>query len=247
VDQYALVEETLSAPERAALAEQEAIVARGLRTFYDVGNALAQIRDGRLYRATHPTFAAYCRERWGVLSRTAYDLIGAAGVVDDVQDPARIGPTTCVMHGHMHPPDGSHAKEKYAYLLPPNPTALLRYRARLEATHARARAAGLVYSYHSDNADTMHCHACGGLLLQRHAPATPDGSTCPYELRDETEDRCVMFQGGCDCWDHTQRVTDGRCDHCGAAVPIVTLPAAELAALRRQRRDLPKPPPKAAS
>ncbi len=72
----------------------------------------------------------------------------------------------------------------------------------------------------------------GGLLLERHAPATPDGSTCPYELIGSTEDRCVMFQTYCDCWSHTQHVTDGHCDHCGVAVPIVTLPAAELAAFR---------------
>ncbi len=28
------------------------------------------------------------------------------------------------------------------------------------------------------------------------------------------------------------RITDSRCDHCGVAVPIVTLPAEELAAFR---------------
>ena len=43
-------------------------------------------------------------------------------------------------------------------------------------------------------------------------------------------DNCTMFDTGCDCWSHTQHVTEGRCDHCGAAVPIVTLPHEELAA-----------------
>jgi hypothetical protein len=43
----------------------EAIIERNLKTFIDVGNALLEIRDNRLYRDTHKTFEAYCHERWG--------------------------------------------------------------------------------------------------------------------------------------------------------------------------------------
>ncbi len=35
-----------------------------VQTFYEVGNALLQIRDERLYRQTHSTFEEYCREKW---------------------------------------------------------------------------------------------------------------------------------------------------------------------------------------
>jgi len=143
---------------------------------------------------------------------------------------AHLGPHTPVMLGHLHPPDGQHSQQQY--LLPDRLEELLLYRDRIAATHARAQAAGLAYAHESNTDDRINCHNCGGLLLERHAPATPDGSTCPYELIGSTEDRCVMYQTYCNCWSHTQHVTDSRCDHCGATVPIVTLPAAELAAFR---------------
>ena len=54
------------------LAECEQVIERGRQTFIEVGNALAAIRDGRLYTATHRSFEAYCRERWG-MSRTHAD------------------------------------------------------------------------------------------------------------------------------------------------------------------------------
>ena len=40
----------LTTTEIAELSKQEAIIKRGLKTFIDVGNALAVIRDERLYR-----------------------------------------------------------------------------------------------------------------------------------------------------------------------------------------------------
>lgn len=36
-----------------------------------IGKALATIRDGRLYREAHPSFKAYCQERWGISNRHA--------------------------------------------------------------------------------------------------------------------------------------------------------------------------------
>ena len=47
------------------LAECEAVIERGQQTFIEVGQALMEIRDSRLYRETHATFEAYCNERWG--------------------------------------------------------------------------------------------------------------------------------------------------------------------------------------
>lgn len=66
--------------ERADLERHEATIARGLDTFMAVGEALAAIRDGRLYRLSHATFEDYCRERWGLKRQRAYELMGAAGV-----------------------------------------------------------------------------------------------------------------------------------------------------------------------
>jgi len=66
------------------LVDCEAVIERGLATFVAVGDALVRIRDERLYRATHRTFEAYCRERWQLGRKRAYDLIGAASVAAEL-------------------------------------------------------------------------------------------------------------------------------------------------------------------
>jgi len=61
----------------------EDVIERGLKTFLEVGQALAEIRDQRLYKAHYTTFDQYLRERWRQrLSRSyASRLIQAAQVV----------------------------------------------------------------------------------------------------------------------------------------------------------------------
>ena len=76
----------LAQTEAHRLAACEATITQGLQTFYDVGTALLEIRDSRLYRAEHPTFEAYCRERWGMERRRAYQLIEAAEAFESVQN-----------------------------------------------------------------------------------------------------------------------------------------------------------------
>lgn len=70
----------LAVPERTRLAELEAVVDRGLRTFVEVGQALIEIRDSRLYRETHVTFEAYLDGRWGMARAHGYRLIDGARV-----------------------------------------------------------------------------------------------------------------------------------------------------------------------
>jgi hypothetical protein len=69
---------SLSQRDRSQLEECEEIIGRGLSTFFDVGSALLNIRDKRLYRGAHKTFEMYCRERWGIGRSYAWRLIGAA-------------------------------------------------------------------------------------------------------------------------------------------------------------------------
>ena len=66
------------------LAELEQLIERGLETFVEVGHALREIRDRRLYQPQHTTFEAYLRDRWQPrLSRQhAHRLIQAAQVAD---------------------------------------------------------------------------------------------------------------------------------------------------------------------
>jgi hypothetical protein len=68
-------------PADLRLRELEDVIERGLATFVEVGEALLEIRDTRLYRATHATFEAYCRDRWRMGREYAHRLIEASQVV----------------------------------------------------------------------------------------------------------------------------------------------------------------------
>jgi hypothetical protein len=72
-------------PAKPRLAELEAIIERGMRTFIEVGNALLEIRNRRLYREQgFKTFEDYCRERWNMSRTYAYRQIDAAKVVQNL-------------------------------------------------------------------------------------------------------------------------------------------------------------------
>ena len=64
-------------PQRGRLAELEAIVERGQKTFLEVGRALREIRDGRLYKKNYSTFEEYCQRRWGMGRSAAYAYMEA--------------------------------------------------------------------------------------------------------------------------------------------------------------------------
>lgn len=70
----------LTAAESDYLAECEDRIERGLQTFVEVGTALAMIRDNKLYREQHTTFALYCEARWGFSDRRARQIIDAAEI-----------------------------------------------------------------------------------------------------------------------------------------------------------------------
>jgi hypothetical protein len=74
----------LDETEKKRLQELEAIVAQGLQTFYEVGQALIEIRDRKLYRATHKTFEAYCQEKWSLTRPRAYQFMDASEVVQNL-------------------------------------------------------------------------------------------------------------------------------------------------------------------
>jgi hypothetical protein len=82
----ATINSPLSSNESARLAELEPIIQRGLKHFTEVGAALQEIRENRLYRQTHLTFEDYVEKRWGLKVRRAYQLCEAAGVVRQIGD-----------------------------------------------------------------------------------------------------------------------------------------------------------------
>jgi phage N-6-adenine-methyltransferase len=63
------------------LLECERVIERGLNTFVEVGAALLEIRDSRLYKDGYSTFEDYCRERWGMARNYANKMIAASEVV----------------------------------------------------------------------------------------------------------------------------------------------------------------------
>src|SRR6185369_5668665 len=74
----------LTTDESRRFKECEKVIQRGLATFYEVGNALAEIRESRLYRISYATFEDYCKERWQMSRFYAHRLIDAAQVVDNL-------------------------------------------------------------------------------------------------------------------------------------------------------------------
>lgn len=82
---------TTEAKSFAKLEALETRVESGLTNFIDVGNALTEIRDRKLYQvAGHTAFEDYCRIRWGMAKSKAYYLINAADTVSTIVDKSKI-------------------------------------------------------------------------------------------------------------------------------------------------------------
>lgn len=75
---------TLNPAAQVALVSCEQRIERGLKTFIDVGQALAEIRDSRLYKGTHGTFEDYCRDRWKMSDGRARQFMIAAETATNV-------------------------------------------------------------------------------------------------------------------------------------------------------------------
>ena len=74
----------ISEQEKNRLTELETKVKRGMTGFLEVGRALLEIRDAKLYRENHATFEAYLADRWDLSTSRAYELIGAHQVVKNL-------------------------------------------------------------------------------------------------------------------------------------------------------------------
>ena len=62
----------LSAVEEEELAACAQDMTAGVGDFLLIGKALSNIAGQKLYRATHRSFASYCKARWKLSRRTAY-------------------------------------------------------------------------------------------------------------------------------------------------------------------------------
>lgn len=94
------ISESLDRRQQRRLSQLEAVVRDGLQKFIEVGNALLEIRDERLYRERHATFEEYLRDRWNIGRSRGYQLIEAAAVS-----------TVVDMAGLPAPPNERQARE----------------------------------------------------------------------------------------------------------------------------------------
>lgn len=69
-------------PQVRTLEQNELIIERGLNTFYEVGNALTDIRDSKQYKDSYSTFEDYCIERWNITRQHANRLISSSKVIE---------------------------------------------------------------------------------------------------------------------------------------------------------------------
>jgi len=72
----------MSVREKKRLEELEKIVTTNFKAFYEVGCALREICESKLYRETHTNFSDYAKDLWDVQRAYAYRLISSADVVD---------------------------------------------------------------------------------------------------------------------------------------------------------------------
>lgn len=88
----------LDATERALLTSYEAVIQQGLESFVEVGNALAAVRDKRLYRATFGTFEEYCQAKWnltrGYVNRIVAASEAASSLDTKVSKPQNVAQAT---------------------------------------------------------------------------------------------------------------------------------------------------------
>lgn len=78
----AVMSESISLDESKRLIELETIINAEQKAFIEVGNALAEIRDTRLYRSDYPSFEKYCQEKWTFTKQHAYRLIKCAPIAE---------------------------------------------------------------------------------------------------------------------------------------------------------------------
>jgi hypothetical protein len=80
--------EPITLDESKRLIELEKIIEAGRQTFrqtfIEVGTALAEIRDSRLYKSDSKTFEDYCVQKWGFKKSYAYQLIESSTVAKSV-------------------------------------------------------------------------------------------------------------------------------------------------------------------
>jgi hypothetical protein len=75
----------LNVHEQERLKNCELVIKTGLETFYQVGQALLEIQENKLYRQEFNTFDEYLQGRWNFGSTQAYNFISSAKVISNLK------------------------------------------------------------------------------------------------------------------------------------------------------------------
>lgn len=81
-----MTELALTNVEVNRLESLEEMISRGAKAFFEVGIALTEIRESRLYRAQYDTFEQYCLERWNFTAARGRQLMGAVEAIASLPD-----------------------------------------------------------------------------------------------------------------------------------------------------------------
>jgi DNA modification methylase len=106
------------------------------QTFVEVGSALAEVRDRRLYRKEYASFEAYCQDRWGMVRRHADRMIEAAAVVENLR-PIGLAPSCESQARPLAPLDPVGQREAWALAVATAPNG------KPTAAHVSSVVAGL--------------------------------------------------------------------------------------------------------
>jgi hypothetical protein len=165
----------LTVREQSRLDRLEAVIERTQRSLVEAGTALREIRDSRLYRETHRTFEAYCRERWGWTRQHANRTIAAAGVVGEMEPMGSI-PTNERQARELAPlsDDPQQAREAWAEASNDSPATAARVKKAVQRRTAPPSAKGTVEvncCLCSQPASITEAarHVHGGWTIPRHA------------------------------------------------------------------------------
>jgi len=145
-----------------------------------------------------------------------------------------LGPLTPVLVSPVFPPGPmGYEPSADAKMLVRDDAEQQAYGRRLYKAVLLARDAGLAYAHAKswNEVAQIRCHECGSVLLAFTETCLEGAAAAGYQW----EKPCVMPLY-CPWWSHEQHVADGRCGHCGTAVPVVCLSERELAAERAKVR-----------
>lgn len=70
--------------ETVKLRHLETVIESGVKVFYELGKALKEIKEGKLYRLTHSTFEEYCEQKWGLSKAYMNRTIQSCEVVENL-------------------------------------------------------------------------------------------------------------------------------------------------------------------